>query len=30
VAGLTVSLTGSGACTDQATSETLAYYSVTK
>lgn len=30
VAGLTVSLTGTGACTDQSTSETLAYYSITQ
>ncbi|MCU0842381.1 MAG: hypothetical protein MUC79_11780 [Thiobacillaceae bacterium] len=30
VAGLTVTFTGTGACTDHATSETLAYYSVTK
>jgi hypothetical protein len=30
VAGLTVTITGTGACTDHATSETLAYYSVTK
>jgi hypothetical protein len=30
VAGLTVTFTGTGACTDQATSETLAYYVMEK
>lgn len=30
VAGLTVTFTGTGACTDQTTSETLAYYTMVK